>query len=114
MSTLEETLADLKRETLPHEWKKDLIDSAMGEASDRPISRLRFGFAPKGVAAKLSWGAIAACWVAIAAMHFSTPASSGTAEIADRFGIEEEQVYLLAARIPLAGSPPSETFPNPD
>jgi len=98
MSTFEETLADMKRESLPPEWKDDLIDSAIAEAAVPEISRPRFG----GLVSKLAWGAIAACWIAIAGMHLSTPASPGTAELADRFGIEEEQVHLLAARFPFA------------
>lgn len=99
MSTFEETLAELERESLPPEWRKDLIDSAMTEASESNIVRPRFG-----LVSKLAWGVIAACWIAIAAMHLSTPASPGTAELAERFGIEEEQVYLLAARFDPAGN----------
>lgn len=100
MSKLEETLSEMNRNPLPPEWKRELIDAAFSAAEEERTAEKKIVFLP-GVFPRILLASIAACWIAIAAFHFATPKGPGPQELAERFGIEEEELPLLARRFGL-------------
>ena len=89
----ETELSQLSREELPAEWRNTVLGGVTSELESGLARRPLFGpFMKTGV------GAIAACWMAIGVFAMVTPKADEAEQLADRFGIELEQVPMLAQR----------------
>ncbi len=86
----EDSLAEFEHAPLPAEWKAELIDNALSEASARNV--LRF---PSFT--KVAIGALAACWVAIFVLNVMTPDDPGSSggQVAQKTEIPEGSLPLL-------------------
>lgn len=94
MDPFEKELAGISREALPTDWKSGILDAAEAaqEVSGVPVTLV-------GPFLKVALGAIAACWVTIGCLHLATPSMAEKGQLAERFGIEEESLPLVAQRI---------------
>ena len=91
MNNFEKTLASLKPEPVPAEWKNDLLDEAASAGPGEKVIRY-----PGGVQKKLIIPALAACWIAIGLLKITTPPDPGGTNLAERFGIPPEDLPLIA------------------
>ncbi len=88
----EDSLAEFEVSQLPAEWKAELIDNALSESARGKGSQFSsFG--------KFAFGGLAACWVAIAILHITTPRDSGLGDeaIARHSEIDSDDLPLLMA-----------------
>jgi len=92
-TTFEETLAEFEMRPLPGEWKSELINNAVLEAAgeQKTASFSRF--------TKIVVGALAACWVAIGLLHFTTPSNTDFADtgMAEPVDLSLEDLPIVAA-----------------
>jgi|GEM_PF-4518445 len=85
----EKALANLKREALPASWKSEMLDRALS-AKPRNVSSFKL------TANLTATGFLVACWVAIAFLKLTTPVDPTGQNLAERYGVTEEQIPLIA------------------
>ena len=88
-SDFEKALASLKREPLPPNWKSDMLDRAADIEPDKTI-------ALNPLINRLAFCFIGACWMAIAFFKLTTPVDSTGHDIAEHYGVTQEQIPLIA------------------
>ncbi len=88
-SDFENALASLKHESLPASWKNEMLDHAI---STRPANVRSF----KPSANHTATGFLVACWVVIAFFKLTTPVDPTGHNLAERYGVTEEQIPLIA------------------
>ena len=87
----EDSLAEFEMAPLPGNWKAELIDNALSEATGLRISRFP-------AFTKISVSLLVACWVVIGFLHATTPVESDFAapQFAEKTILTPENRVLLA------------------
>ena len=88
----EDSLAEFEMAPLPEDWKAELIDNALSESARGQVSRFpSFG--------KISFGVLAACWVATAILHLTTPTDPDFTDgaIARSSELDPDELSIVAA-----------------
>ena len=77
---------------LPPEWKTELIDNAVSASAERKASRVV-------TLRKPAFGVLAACWVATAVLHMTTPTVPGFSgeAIAGNSELDPNDLSIVAA-----------------
>lgn len=88
----EESLAEFEMAPLPLDWKSEMIDNAISASAGSRASRL-FTFR------RITFGVLAACWLATAILHFTTPTDPGFSEesVSLYAEIDSEDVSILVS-----------------
>ena len=88
----EDSLAEFEMAPLPTEWKTELIDNALSASAERKASRVV-------TLRNLAFGVLAACWVATAVLHLTTPTDPDFPDgaIARSSELGPEELSLVAA-----------------
>ncbi|MEM9283124.1 MAG: hypothetical protein AAGA96_14960 [Verrucomicrobiota bacterium] len=89
-SSFEEEVSNFSRSPVPSEWKEKILDAAMEAHRVEPL----FGVFARSVTA-----VIAACWMAIAAFYWITPAEDRSEPVTDLKELNQRELLLVADRV---------------
>lgn len=87
----ENALSGYRHHPLPPDWKREILDAASQPDPSESKAAIQVG-----LFTKVSLALVAACWIAIAFLTVTMPATESPSSMAQRPQVQPEQVPLIA------------------